>query len=141
MNECKKHPNLIVKWFKPYLECPVCKLEAEVERLMASKRFKPPTLQEVRDYIAQKDYPVDPDQFFNFYEAKGWMIGKNKMKNWHAAVRTWLSKNKTKLYPITGKICSKEGCGLPAVYKDTTGSYDHYYCAKHLPEKVRKLYQ
>ena len=45
-----------------------------------------------------------------------------------------------KLFPISGKTCSYEGCTLPAVYKDTSGSYDHYKCNEHLPDEVKKLY-
>ncbi len=53
------------------------------------KRFIPPSLDEVRAYIAERKSPVNPDAFWNFYESKDWMIGKNKMKNWHAAISTW----------------------------------------------------
>jgi hypothetical protein len=51
--------------------------------------FVPPTVDEVRTYIQEQGVAVDPDAFVNFYESKGWMIGKNKMKSWKAAVRTW----------------------------------------------------
>ena len=54
-----------------------------------AQRFRPPSIEEVRIYISEKGYSVDAEQFVNFYESKGWMIGKNKMKNWHAAVATW----------------------------------------------------
>jgi hypothetical protein len=51
--------------------------------------FKPPTVEEIRAHCATRDNSVDADKFHAFYESKGWMIGKNKMKNWQAAVRTW----------------------------------------------------
>lgn len=51
--------------------------------------FTPPTLQEVQEYCKERGNRVDPQRFIDFYEAKGWMIGKNKMKDWKAAVRTW----------------------------------------------------
>ncbi len=54
-----------------------------------AKNFIPPTVEEVRAYIAEKAYSVDADRFVDFYTAKGWMIGSNKMKDWKAAVRTW----------------------------------------------------
>jgi len=47
---------------------------------------------------------------------------------------------KTKLWPIKDKNCSKPGCGMPAVYKDTSGSYDNYKCVEHMPEKVKEVY-
>ena len=52
-------------------------------------RFTPPTLQEVQVYCMNRHNNVDPEKFIDFYSAKGWMIGKNKMKDWKAAVRTW----------------------------------------------------
>lgn len=56
------------------------------------KRFQKPTIEEVKAYIAEKGYDVDAERFWNFYEAKDWFIGKNKMKNWRAAVATWQKK-------------------------------------------------
>lgn len=52
-------------------------------------RFTPPTLQEVQVYCMSRHNNVDPEKFIDFYAAKGWMIGKNKMKDWKASVRTW----------------------------------------------------
>ena len=51
--------------------------------------FKPPTLDEVAEYCRERGKGVDPEKWFDFYASKGWMIGKNKMKDWRAAVRTW----------------------------------------------------
>lgn len=59
--------------------------EKEIKR----KRFTPPTTQEVEAYCLEKGYTVDSDRFIDFYESKGWMIGKNQMKDWKAAVRNW----------------------------------------------------
>ena len=53
------------------------------------EKFVKPTIEEVRSYIAEKGYSVDAEKFWNFYEAKDWYIGKNKMKRWHNAVATW----------------------------------------------------
>lgn len=53
-------------------------------------RFVPPTTEEVRAYCSEKGYSnVDPERFVLFYESKGWYVGKNKMKSWHAAVGNW----------------------------------------------------
>ena len=67
---------------------------ADKNRSDKPTRFVPPTLNEVQDYILKNGYSVDADRFVNFYEAKGWMIGKNKMKDWKAAVRTWQREQK-----------------------------------------------
>lgn len=53
----------------------------------------PPTLQEVADYIINKELDVDASKFYNFYESKGWYVGKNKMKNWHSALANWKNNN------------------------------------------------
>lgn len=63
----------------------------KAEKKTESKRqiFIPPTVDEVRDYCEQRKNGIDAQGFVNFYISKGWMIGKNKMKDWKAAVRTW----------------------------------------------------
>lgn len=59
-------------------------------------RFTPPSVLEVAAYIKEKGYrQFTAQKFCNFYEAKGWMVGKNKMKDWKASVRTWGEKEKT----------------------------------------------
>lgn len=68
--------------------------EKEIDR--ESKRFAPPSIEEVRSYISEKGYNVDAESFVSFYESKDWMIGKNKMKNWKAAVITWNKRDSTK---------------------------------------------
>ena len=52
-------------------------------------RFKPPTLAEVTDYCRERSNAVDPQRFIDFYESKGWVVGKSSMKSWKACVRTW----------------------------------------------------
>lgn len=66
----------------------------ECKKDIESRRFTPPTIQEVSEYCAEKNYSVDADRFVDFYTSKNWMIGKNKMKDWKAAVRNWNSRNK-----------------------------------------------
>lgn len=53
------------------------------------KRFAPPTPEDVREYCREKGLSVDADRFVDFYESKNWYVGKNKMKDWKAAVRNW----------------------------------------------------
>lgn len=52
-------------------------------------RFYPPTLDELKKYIADNKYNVDPERFIDYYTANGWTVGKNRMKDWKAAVRNW----------------------------------------------------
>lgn len=56
--------------------------------------FKPPTIQEVRDYCEQRGNSIDAEYFVDFYTSKNWMVGKNKMKDWKACVRTWERNSK-----------------------------------------------
>jgi hypothetical protein len=54
--------------------------------------FQVPTFDEVEIYIDENAPEVNPEVFYRFYESKGWMVGKNKMKNWKSAVATWKAK-------------------------------------------------
>ena len=58
------------------------------------KCFAPPTVDEVRAYCQERGNNIDPQRFVDFYESKGWFVGKNKMKSWKAAVRTWENRDK-----------------------------------------------
>lgn len=60
-------------------------------------RFTPPEVTTVRDYCMERNNSINPQSFVDFYESKGWMVGKNKMKDWKAAVRTW-ERNDSKRY-------------------------------------------
>lgn len=66
-------------------------------------RFLPPTLDEVKQYCSERKNAVDPQKWFNHYTANGWMVGKNKMKDWKAAVRTWESNSINNARPKEGK--------------------------------------
>ena len=57
-----------------------------------STRFVPPTYEQVAEYCLSRGNGINPQRFIDFYQSKGWMVGKNKMKDWKAAVRTWESK-------------------------------------------------
>ena len=60
------------------------------------QRFTPPSLEEIQVYIKEKNYlHVVAESFFYYYEGKGWMVGKNKMQKWKAAVSNWEVRNKT----------------------------------------------
>ena len=59
-----------------------------------SSHFQKPSLDDIRAYCISRANNVDPEQFFNFYESKGWMVGKTHMRDWRAAVRTWEKREK-----------------------------------------------
>lgn len=53
------------------------------------KRFVKPTLEEIIAYCQERNNRVNPQGFFDFYEAKGWKVGNQSMKDWRACIRTW----------------------------------------------------
>tara|TARA_B110000503_G_scaffold101671_2_gene151873 strand:- start:1540 stop:2253 length:714 start_codon:yes stop_codon:yes gene_type:complete len=59
-----------------------------------SKKFKIPTVEEVTDYCRERNNTLDAQNFIDFYSSKGWLVGKNKMKDWQACIRTWETNDK-----------------------------------------------
>lgn len=70
--------------------------DAPERKRSTRKPFIPPTVEEVSTYCTERGNSIDPEAFVDFYASKGWMIGKNKMKDWKAAVRTWEQGDKRK---------------------------------------------
>ena len=58
-------------------------------------KFTPPSLDEVKAYCTERHNHVDAEKWVDFYTSKNWMIGKNKMTDWKAAVRTWEKESRT----------------------------------------------
>ena len=54
-----------------------------------SNRFAPPSVDDVRTYCLERGNNIDPDKFVDYYTGNGWMVGRNKMKDWKATVRSW----------------------------------------------------
>ena len=65
--------------------------QAETPQMAAkkTKRFIPPSLEDVQSYCLERGNSVDAERFIDYYTANGWMVGKNKMRDWKAAIRTW----------------------------------------------------
>ena len=57
------------------------------------KRFTPPNFFDVFEYCKERGNTINAQTFIDFYESKGWMVGKNKMRDWRAAIRTWENKS------------------------------------------------
>ncbi len=122
---------------------------------MKAKKFIPPTLEDVKQYIAENPELSNLDAYsvWKGYDDGGWIDTQGKpVRNWK--LKLWTRsrmqdfyengkkhplKNKTKLWPIQGRICSE--CIMPAVYKDGRSGYDWYYCGEHMPEKVKAEFE
>lgn len=61
------------------------------------ERFVKPTIEEIEEYCKERNNGIDAVMFYNFYESKDWMIGKNKIKNWKSCIITWERNRKTKV--------------------------------------------
>lgn len=53
------------------------------------KRFEKPSISDIKQYCIERNNNVNAEQFYDYYESNGWKVGKNSMKDWKAAVRTW----------------------------------------------------
>lgn len=74
------------------------KEDEKADKPPARSRFVPPTAEEVRAYCLEQGYTaVSPERFVSYYQANGWKVGKNAMKDWKAAVRGWESREREKL--------------------------------------------
>lgn len=72
--------------------------------------FVPPTIEEIKDYCQERNNGVDAEKWYDFYASKGWMVGRNKMKDWKACVRTWeKSTLKKETYRYGNKLHVPEG--------------------------------
>lgn len=65
-----------------------------IEKKERTSYFVVPKIEDIKAYINRQNYSFDAESFYDFYESKGWMVGKNKMKDWKAAVRNWQRMDK-----------------------------------------------
>lgn len=71
----------------------------EKKEIYKERKFKKPTLIEVEEYCKERNNEVDPQKFIDFYESKGWLVGKSPMKDWKACIRTWEQRSTAKSTP------------------------------------------
>ena len=75
------------------------------EKIKKRKSFIVPTIIEIEDYCRLRGNEINAEQFYDFYQSKGWMVGKTKMKDWKAAIRNW-ERNRKKNVKGMSKIHS-----------------------------------
>lgn len=73
------------------------------ENIYKRKIFTKPSIEEIYIYCQERNNGIDAEYFYDFYESKDWMIGKNKMKDWKSCIRTWERKNKSSSNKSTTK--------------------------------------
>lgn len=76
----------------------ITETETKKEKKKERGVFVKPSLDDLKIFIKEKMLSVDADQFYYHYEGNGWMIGRNKMKDWHAALYQWSARNKKSMY-------------------------------------------
>ena len=98
--ENKPNSNLTLTEVEPNVLCimnndNVNDNDIKEKNIIKKKVFKKPTIEEVEEYCRERNNGIDGSRFVNFYESKNWMVGKNKMVDWKACVRTWEKRNNT----------------------------------------------
>lgn len=89
-----------------YIDIPNKSISNDIDDSNKRKaKFVKPTIEEIRCFCEERNNGIDADEFFNFYESKGWVIGKSPMKDWKACIRTW-ERNKFKSQRPTGRKVS-----------------------------------
>ena len=79
----------------------------------ASKKFVKPSVDEIAEYIKEKQYGINAQQFYDFYESKGWKVGNSGMKDWKAAVRNWEQRRIERGAPAANVQKPQQSTGNP----------------------------
>lgn len=124
-DDCIRH---CAWWVEDRDACAISVLATPKKQVRTQSKFVKPTLDEVRELVRTQRYSFDPQAFYAFYESNGWMVGKNKMKDWKAAARNWNSREVQKIpmesrptKPIKVKPCP--ACGGKLSKNTQTGKY------------------
>lgn len=80
-------------------------IEDEMPARTSKKRFIKPTIEEIKAYCIERRNTVNAERFFDYYECNGWKVGKNPMKDWKAAVRTWENNGYSNNSTVNNQTC------------------------------------
>lgn len=96
--------------------------------------FKPPTIQQVKEFAKQSGHPdFDAEEWWYFYDSKGWKVGKNTMVRWRSAVKLWLCRERKETeQALCGKVCHR--CGRQAVSYALDDTQQRYYKCGDYPK-------
>lgn len=98
-----------------------------------AKRFSKPTPEQVTNYANLLGYSINGEQFCDFYESKGWLIGKTPMKSWQAAVRTWIKNSPRR---SSSKASRRSTCQRCADTGEISGLPEHEFSALLASDKT-----
>lgn len=98
-------------------------------------RFKKPTIEEIAAYIEEKKFTFDAERFYDYYESKGWVVGKSPMKDWKAACRTWAAQRKS----LIKEEDQEERSGLPAGLTEETWALRQEWMRKYVPRIAERI--
>lgn len=87
-------------------------------------KFIKPSIEEIESYCRERNNGINANNFFDFYESKGWMVGKNSIKDWKACVRTWESRNKQQKVDVKMERLCKWSCEKIGLFRE--GTYEQY---------------
>jgi hypothetical protein len=92
-----------------------------------NRRFIPPTVEEVKAYCESRHNGIDAEEFVAFYESKGWLIGKSKMKSWKSAITTWEKRRKNEgVSGGTSQVTNSSIGNFGKVWDELADSFDPY---------------
>ena len=104
-----------------------CHIKHPVEtpkETISKGRFAPPTVSEVSDYFSERGAdPAEAERFVDFYESKGWLVGKAKMKCWKSAVRNWIRRNQSEKPRNTTELARRNSQAVSGDFKGTDVSW------------------
>lgn len=112
-----------------------------------NKKFTPPTLEEIKNYCLERNNDIDAERFLDYYTSNGWMVGKNKMKDWRAAIRTWektqtktnkSSKPKPEMQPVYDPSTFETNEGIRGLLGRGFNSADEITAATEFAKKYDK---
>ena len=103
-----------------------------------SRRFVKPTVEQIRAYISEKGLSINAEHFFDFYESKGWLVGKSPMKDWKAAVRQWASRDSQPVQAPAEPKDSKEDAMHRATHptqEEVNRQYTSFFLPQYPPQE------
>ena len=107
------------------------------ESKKTKKRFVPPTPEEVQDYCNERGNGISGTEFCDFYTSKGWKVGREPMKDWKAAVRTWEAKRKNNTQTNQTITIDENGNRITNTGNSNSNSANNYVFGRQTAEDLR----